>query len=278
MSGARPVRRQPVGAQPATGEAELRKLAHTLGVQVERLDGLRSIPAADVSVLRTQIAEYLFQADKQHFAKIAALSSAVPVSVAAKLTEHAFPPLLAARTAELIDPRKAADLVSRISDAYLADVSAAMDPSRAPQVIAQIPAARIALVGHELARRSEWVVIGGFITHVTPAALAQTVQTFTGEQLLHIGFVLDDKDRLDAVVSLLSDEQIDELLGAAAQQGLWAECSDLLDHVEPQRLERLSARLAVAAESVRAAFRAALAEGNLDGERYARLAQHDTAG
>ena len=55
------------------------------------------------------------------------------------MTEFALPPMIAARTAELLDPAKAAEMVGRLSDGYLADVSAAMDPTRAPEVIARIP-------------------------------------------------------------------------------------------------------------------------------------------
>ena len=143
--------------------AEIQKLAHQLGVEPTRLAGLTGVPAGDLRILRAQIGDALFEADKPRFAKMAALSKAVPVAVAAKLTEFAMPPLLAARTAELIEPRRAADLVGRLSDGYLADVSAAMDASRAAEVVAEIPADRIATIGAELARRAEWVVIGGFV-------------------------------------------------------------------------------------------------------------------
>src|SRR5205823_718706 len=113
---------------------------------------------------------------------------------------------------------KASELVARLSDSYLADVSAAMDPARAPAVVAGIPAERIARVGAELARRSEWIVIAGFIDHVSSAALAATIGAFTGEQLLRIGFVLDEKTRLDDVAALVTDEQLDDMYLAAEKQ------------------------------------------------------------
>ena len=52
-------------------------------------------------------------------------------------------------------------MVKRLSDRYLADVSAAMDPARSPEVLAAVPPERAAAVTVELARRGEWVVIGG---------------------------------------------------------------------------------------------------------------------
>ncbi|MGH8860774.1 MAG: magnesium transporter MgtE N-terminal domain-containing protein, partial [Jatrophihabitantaceae bacterium] len=151
--------------------AEICKLAHQLGVADAELDFLAGVAPADLRELRAQISQYLFDADKHHFGRVVAASKIVPPALSARLTEKALPPLIAARTAELLDPAKAADLVTRLPDSYLADVSAAMDPARAPEVIAQIPPAQVAKVGAELARRGEWVVMGGFVSLVSGAAL-----------------------------------------------------------------------------------------------------------
>ena len=178
--------------------AELRKLAHTLGVKPDRVEMLAHLPAEDVRALRKQVAEALFQADRPHFVRVANIAKAVPVPIAAKVTQAVLPPLLAARSAELLDPARAAELVARLPDAYLADVSAAMDASRAPEVVAAIPPDRVARVGAELARRQEWVVIGGFVSAVDEQALAESIAIFDGEQLLRIGWVLEDPSRADA--------------------------------------------------------------------------------
>jgi hypothetical protein len=243
--------------------SELRKLGHTLGVDATTLEFLSTVPAADLRVLRGQIAGALFEADRALFARVAALSKAAPVGVAAKLAQHAFSPLLAARTAELIDADRAAALVSKLSDDYLADVSAAMDPARAPHVVSGIPPDRIARIGAELGRRGEWVVIAGFVDVVDTPALAATVDQFDGAQLLHIGFVLEDKGRLDEINRLVRDEQLDEMLAAAAEQGLWQELDDLLPHLGEQRAQRFADRFAAAPESVRDATTAAAAAGLL---------------
>ena len=252
--------------------AELRKLAHTLDVDADRLQMLAALPAEDLRTLRSQIGEALFQADKHYFQRMAALTKTVPVAVSAKLTEAVLPPLIAARTAELLDPRRAVDLVGRISAKYLADVSAYMDASRAPELVAATPPARIAGVAAELARRQEWVVIGGFVAQVTPEALAAAVAEFNGEQLLRIGFVLDDVTRLDDIVATLTDAQVDELLRAAAELGLWLELQELLDHLSPERVTRLAERYAAAGATTRDGYAAAAARGDLDPAALARLA------
>lgn len=255
---------------PAT-TSELRKLAHVLGVDAVRLAGLALLPTADLRILRAMISDALFEADRPRFAKVAALSKAIPVPIAAKITEHAFPPLLAARTAELVDPHKASELVARLSDSYLADVSAAMDPARAPAVVAGIPADRIARVGVELARRGEWIVIAGFIDHVSSPALAATVATFTGEQLLRVGFVLDDKTRLDEVAGLVSDEQLDGIYLAAIEHDLWPELDDMIANLSPPRISRIAERYRGAEPALRQHAADAVAAGRFSADGLAQL-------
>jgi hypothetical protein len=251
-------------------EAELRKLAHSIDVPVERLDVVAGLPADDLRALRRQVGEALFQADRHYFARMAGLVKAVPTAIAVKVTEAVIPPLIAARTAELLEPARAAELVTRMSEQYLADVSACMDAARAPEVVAAIPAAKVAAVGRELARRAEWVVIGGFVAQVTGEALAAAVAGFDGGQLLRIGFVLDDVGRVDDIGALLTDAQLDEMLTSAAS-GLWTELTEVVSHLAPARVARMAGRFPGLDASVRAVFAAAAAAGELDPATLAAL-------
>jgi hypothetical protein len=250
-------------AQPA---AEVLKLAHQLGVAPEQLHFLAEVPADQLRTLRQQIGDTLFDADKHHFTRVVAASKMVPSAVAAKITEHALPPLVAARTAELLDPVRAMDIVARLSDRYLADVSAAMDPYRAPEVVAGIPPATVAAVGTELARRGEWVVMGSFVSLVSHEALHATSRSLTGEQLLRVGYVLDDLSRMDEIAEVLSDRQLDELLAAAVRLELWPQLDEILAHLGTAGAQRLAGRLSAAPEEVRAAVLAAAASGLLRAE------------
>jgi hypothetical protein len=238
----------------STAAAEIRKLAHQLGVASADLEFLGDLVTDDLRELRTRIGDYLFEADKHHFGKVAAVSRLVPNAVAAKVTEFALPPLIAARTAELLEPAKAADMVGRLSDRYLADVSAAMDPTRCPEVIAQIPPASVAKVGAELARRKEWVVMGGFVSVVSGPGLRAAVAGLDGEQLLRVGYVLDDLSRMDEIAQLLSDAQLDQMLSAAVAHELWAELDGVLSNLTGTQAERLAGRFAAAPEATRTAI------------------------
>ena len=255
----------------ANTQAELQKLAHQTGVGVDEVEFLGSVPPEDLRALRAQLGEALFQADKHYFVKVAALSKNIPAPIAAKVTEFALPPLIAARVAELLDPAKAVDLVGRISGKYLAQVAAAMDPTRSPHIIEKIPPEKVAMVGRELAAKGEWVVIGGFVSTVTNAGLRASVEVFSGEELLRIGFVLDDTARLDEITGMLSDTQVDDLLAAAEEHGLWPELDELVANLSPGQAARLAERLADAAASVRDAISAATASGLLTAANAAKL-------
>lgn len=252
-------------------ESERRKLAHVLGVGADQLGMLDTVPPDQLKQLRGQVVEALFQADKHYFTKVATLSRTVPIAVSAKITELALPPLLAARTAELLEPAKAMELVARLSDRYVADVSAVLDPARSPELIAAIPAERIAVISTELARREEWVVIGGFAAVISEEALRATVAILDGEQLLRIGFVLDDVDKIDVINAMLTDQQVDGMLAAAVELGLWNELADQLEHMSDDRLDRFARRLDASPASVRTGLREAAGSGEFDAAAFALL-------
>ena len=251
--------------------AELQKLAHCLAVDPAELGMLADVPSGDLRALRKQIDNALFEADKHLFARIAGLSKVVPIAVAAKMTEFALPPLLAARSAELIEPAKAGEMVKRLSVDYLADVSARLDASRAPGVIAKIPPETVGTVARVLARRQEWVVIGGFVAVVTPDALRASVAQFTGEQLLHIGFVLEDSSRMNEVTDLLTDAQVQQMLVAAYDRGMWAELDEVLSYLGSPQAKRIASLFAGTPDAARAAADQALADGRFGAASYAKL-------
>ena len=257
--------------RPGDPAAEVQKLAHRLGVSPSRLAFLLQVHPDELGLLRRQVAQALFVADRQHFVRIAAAATLVPVGIAARITERALPPLIAARTAELLDPSRALQMVLRLSDGYLADVAAALEPGRVRQVIAALPAQRVAAVAAELARRGAWVVIGGFVPLVSEAALRACLAVLTGEQLLRIGYVLEDMTRLPVIADLLTDEQLDQLLGAAVDGVLWRELDEVVAALDAGRAGRLAQRCARSAAPLRRALSHAGAAGALRDETLARL-------
>lgn len=146
-----------------------------------------------------------------------------------------------------------------------------MDPTRSPHIISRIPPDKVALVARELARQGEWVVIGGFVSTVSDVGLRASIEVFTGEQLLRIGFVLDDTARLSEVAEMLTDGQLDELLVAAAEHELWPELDEFVSNLAEDEGRRLGERLRHGPERARAAVAAAAAAGKLRSASAAQL-------
>lgn len=202
----------------ATGRAELVKLARQLDVPPERLAGLEGVPAASLQRLREQIADALFEADRGHFERVLAAAKLVPASLAARLTERALGPLLGARVATLLDAGHAADIASRLSPGFLADLAVRLDPRHAGEQIGQLPTDIVLGVAEELARRREHVAMAGFVGHLSDDALFATLAVIDDDALLGIGFLMEDTQRLRAIVGLLSDERVVDLIAFAEQE------------------------------------------------------------
>lgn len=222
---------------------EIRKLAHLLGTTPSEIDFLSGLDPTEARALRRQIADTLFEADRPLFARLVAASRMVPAARSARMAEKEVPPLISARLAELLDPPRAVDMVRRLSDAYLADVSAAMDADRSPHLIRHLPLDRVTVVTAELARREEWVVMSGFVEVVSPAALRVAVSALDGGQLLQISYAVEDAARLGEITALLTEGQLDGLLDAAAGRPLWAELDGVLARLDDTGRARLAARV-----------------------------------
>ena len=114
-------------------------------------------------------------------------------------------------------------------------------------------------------------MIGGFVAVVTHDALRASIAQFTGEQLLHIGFVLEDSSRMDEVTDLLTDAQVQQMLVAAYDRGMWAELDEVLSYLGSPQAKRIASLFAGTPDGARAAADAALADGRFGAASYAKL-------
>lgn len=230
---------------PSTLEsrAEQLKLARTLGVEPAELDFLIAAPAEDLRVLRTRIADHLFERDRRHFEGMIKLARKLPAGLSAQVAQHALGPVLGAKAAALLEPAMAVDLVRRLPPAYLADVAAAADVGRLAHLMADMPPEKIGLVGVELAAREEWIPMGAFVSHLSAEALDAAIGALDSEALLRTGFVMEDKTRLDGVVARLDDEQLLDYLRTALERNLLPEMLDLGQHLSAKGRKRLGRTL-----------------------------------
>jgi hypothetical protein len=220
--------------------AEVLKLARMLHREPDTLAYLEELPLIELRALRDEVTEALWSADDAVFGKLAAASRLLPHSVSATISERAFGPLVTARLAGRLEPSRAVDVAAKLSTGFLADVAIELDPRRASAVIAGIPAQRIAEITAELVARGEWVTMGRFVGHLTDGALSAALHAMDNAELLRIGFVLEDKGRLDTIIALLPEPRIEGITSGAAEHDLWLEALDLLSHLNERNRRRIA--------------------------------------
>lgn len=220
-------------------QAEVLKLARLLEREPDSLEYLTPLSLADLRRLREQVTDVLFDANRRTLARLAAASKLLPAAVTAAIAQRAFGPLLAARISGLLEPERAVEVAAKLPPAFLADVAVELDPRRAIDVIRRIPPAQIKEVGAQLVSRHEYVAMGRFVGHLPEEAVRASLEVIGDEHLLRVGFVLEQKDRLESVVALLPEQRLDGLIDVAAAHDLWVEALDLLIHLGKRRQRRL---------------------------------------
>lgn len=223
--------------------AEVIKLARLLRREPEQLAYLERLDPPDIKLLREQVTDMLFEAHDATLQRLAAASRLLPVGLVAMLAQHAFGAMLSARVSGLLDPERAEEIAARLPAEFLADIAVELDPRRASDVIARIPVAQIVEVTRELTRRGEYVTMGRFVGHLGNDALRASVAENDDVTLLRTAFVLEERDRLDALADMVGEERIAGLTEVAERDGLWAEAIDLLTHLDSERVAAGLARL-----------------------------------
>lgn len=243
--------------------AEVLKLARLLRREPSEFEYLEQIPAQDLRELREQVTELLFTAHGSALARLASASKLLPVRVVATIGERAFGPVLAARIAGLLDPDRAVEMADTMPIEFLADVAVELDPRRASDVISRIAPARIAAVTRELLRREEYVTMGRFVGHLGDEAVLAAFDVLDDVALLRVAFVLESKESLDRLVSLISSSRRESIVDTAAQNDMWIEVLDLISHLSPDTRMQFAALGALDRDGVLEAIVRAAAEHEL---------------
>jgi hypothetical protein len=215
--------------------AEIIKLARVLGTPADQLGYLERASPDDLRALREQATDKLFEGDRDRLHKLALASRLLPAGIGAGIARWALGALLSARVTGLLVPRKAVEIAKHLPSSFLADIAVELDPRRAREVIERMPAWQVGEVAAELARRNEHVAMGRFVGFLGDDALQAAMEQIDDAGLLRIAFVMEGKDRLDHVVSLLPEPRLAGVMHAADRGGLWPEAFDLLDHLSDER-------------------------------------------
>ncbi|MFL6156740.1 MAG: hypothetical protein ACJ72D_11645 [Marmoricola sp.] len=229
--------------QPALSP-QIGRIARLLRLDPSEIQGLDGVPDGDLRLLHDQISKTLFGDAQQRFARIAALSKTIPGPLAGLLAEKFLPPVMAARTAEMLDPAKARDLIGRVSVGYLAEIALALDPVRSRPVVQKLPPEPIGKVAKELFGRKEYATMAEFVGTVTVEALFAALNAATPHDLLAVVPLLEWNDNLDTVIAALPDAQVKQIASGLDA----AELADLAMALDPSRMGPIVA--AVPAETV----------------------------
>jgi hypothetical protein len=221
-------------------QAEVIKIARSLGLAPEALGYLLEVDSEDLARLREQVSQAMFAGSAERFTLIAAASRVIPVSVAATIAQRALGPLLGAQMAGLLDPARAVRLAGRLQPEFLADVAMHLDPARAAAVISELPADLVGEVATVLAGRGDFVTMGRFVSYLEPGVISATFSRIPDAAMLQSAFVMEGKDRLDAIVALLPPDRIPRLMAAARADELWAEVLSLIGYLTPDTQSRLA--------------------------------------
>jgi hypothetical protein len=229
----------------AAVHGEVLKLARLLQRDPESLRYLEKLDSEDLRQLREQVTEMLFSAHAGALGRIAMASRLLPVGVIAGIAERALGPVITARIAGMLEPSRAVEVAAKLSNPFLADVAAEIDPRRAGEVIALVPPDQIVAVTRELVARLEHVTIGRFVGRLSAAARLAALAVIDPATLVQVAFVVEDEPGLHQLFEDVPLERRHELIEAAAGAGLAAQLLQLVSGL-PDPLRRSYEELAAA--------------------------------
>jgi len=211
---------------------QIGRIARLLRLDPAEIQGLESIPDADLRILHDQISRTLFAEGQRRFARVAGLAKTVPGPLAGVLAVKFLPPVMAARVSENLDPAKARDLIGRVPISYLAEIALALDPVRSRPVVQKLPPEPIGKVAKELFGRGEYATMAEFVGTVTVEALFAAFEVATARDLLAVVPLLEWNDNLDTVIAALPHRKVTEIATTLTP----TELADLALALDPSRM------------------------------------------
>ncbi|HEY1134291.1 MAG TPA: hypothetical protein VGE77_06910 [Nocardioides sp.] len=204
---------------PGRARVEVARLKHTLEVPVADLDldFLAELAPAEVAHLRRSVDAARHARQAGRFARLAGITRFLPIAVAAKAAEGALGPLVSARTASVMEPAEATRLAERISPEFLAELTAHLEPTRATEIVAGLPADLLVAVGRRMLASGDHLTLGGFVGVMPAAASVEVVRDASGLAILEIAVHAEDAAALDEVLTGLPDATLARVLTDAGE-------------------------------------------------------------
>ncbi len=212
---------------------ELLKLARILDTEPAELAFLARQDASRLRALRQGVTEALFERFRASFSGFARLSTLLPLTLGARVSERVLGPMLSGRVAGEMPPERAIDLAARLSDTFLAEICLALDPERSKAIIVGMPVNRVVAITRILQARGEYITMGRFVDVLPQTTLlAATDAIDSDEALLQISFFVEDTAQLTRVIEHLSESRRTGAILAAARHDLWPEAIATIEGIE----------------------------------------------
>lgn len=233
-------------------------LARLLDVPAEDLGFLEPLPHAQVDALADALAASVTAEAVGTLERLARISTVVPSPVAAQVAYRALGPSVSARLLPLLPSRLIGDIAGRVPGSFLAEVASAAHTSELRNVVPGLTLRTLKTAAHHLAEAGDHLTLASVAGVVESHHLPTLIGGLDSQSVLATTVFVDDPAVLDAIIAVLSDDELAGLVQAASDEGAWAPAFDLLDRVQPRTQARLaelvlSLPAAVLDEAVRAA-------------------------
>ncbi len=222
------------------------KLERVLGSEAR---AVATLGATELRALREAVSARLFDDAKPVLQRMAAGARILPNGMVARIGERVFGAMLCSQMAGLLPPAQALEIALKMPDAFLAQVSAAIDPRTAGEVVAAIPAVRIVAVAHVLLAQRDFVTLARFVDYLSRDTIGAVIDSIPDElELLRIAAYVESSAKLAELVGQLAPARTRAMIGAlhGANAALWLEAfavGELVDAGWRRTLGDLAAEL-----------------------------------
>ncbi|WP_028472885.1 hypothetical protein [Nocardioides alkalitolerans] len=223
---------------------EIAKLAHELDLGADELAFLEDRDPQPVRRLRQDVSAALYARHETRFRRLAALSAAVPVTIAVKAAQLAVGPVVSARIAASMPPDEAVRMAGRFSPDFLADLTLSLDPTRVEAIIRELDHDLVTKVGRLLLARGEHLVLGRFVSLVDTAPALAVVDGASPGDLLQVALYAEDRSALSVLVLALPVEVVAATIDDSHATGTQTDALTLLTSLDDPARTRVIAALA----------------------------------
>ena len=218
---------------------ELTKLARVLNRDPADLAFLATLSPAALREFRDQITDLTARREARRMQRVGAAAKLVPAPIAAKITEAAFGPVLAAALAGSVDPARAVAIASALSPSFLADGTLTLDPRRAVELIAQVPGPMAAAVASELISRGDYLTMGNLAGSVPDSVLRAALPHASDLDILQVGYYLEETSAADRLLTIVTD-RVPGVIRATHDADEWPKAITLLALLGPTERSKLA--------------------------------------